>query len=69
VKNQVTPSAAAQPRLLNVQQSAIYLACTVAAVRQLQWSRAVPFLRIGKRILFDRVDLDRYVDLAKEGAR
>jgi excisionase family DNA binding protein len=56
------------PRLLNVQEASLYLAFTVAAVRQLQWSRAVPFLKIGKRVLFDRSDLDRYVDLAKEGA-
>ena len=57
------------PRLLNVQEASLYLACTVAAVRQLQWSRAVPFLKIGKRVLFDRSDLDHYIDLAKEGAR
>ena len=67
MKNQIITSAE-QPRLLTVPQAALYLACTVAAVRQLQWSRAVPFLKIGKRILFDRADLDRYVDLAKESA-
>jgi excisionase family DNA binding protein len=53
------------PRLLTVPQAAAYLACTVPAVRALQWSRSVPFLRIGKRVVFDRGDLDRYVDAQK----
>lgn len=64
MKNQVITSAA-QPRLLTVPQAASYLACTIPAVRQLQWSRSVPFLKIGKRIVFDRADLDRYVDAQK----
>ena len=66
MKNQVITSAA-QPRLLTVPQAAFYLACTIPAVRQLQWSRSVPFLKIGKRIVFDRADLDRYVDAQKLG--
>lgn len=61
----LSPSATALPRCLTVPQAAAYLACTVPAVRALQWSRAVPFLRIGKRVVFDRIDLDRYVDAQK----
>jgi excisionase family DNA binding protein len=64
VKSQVTPSAV-QPRLLTVKQSAEYLACSTHAIRQLQWSRAIPSLKIGKLIQFDRADLDRYVDAQK----
>jgi excisionase family DNA binding protein len=56
------------PRLLTVQQAAAYLSTSVHAVRQLQWGREIPSLKIGKRLLFDKKDLDRYVDLAKAGA-
>ena len=65
-KQEVTP---VQARLLTVKQAAQYLACSVFAVRDLGWSRRVPSLKIGRRVLFDRTDLDRYVDLAKAGAR
>jgi excisionase family DNA binding protein len=64
LKNQFD-SSTAQPRLLNVKEAASYLACSVHAVRQLQWSRAIPSLKIGKLIQFDRADLDRYVDAQK----
>lgn len=64
MKNQVTTSAVA-PRLLNVREAASYLACSVHAVRQLQWNSEIPSLKIGKLIQFDRVDLDRYVERMK----
>lgn len=54
-----------EPRLLTVRQAALYLACSVHAIRQLQWSSAVPSLKIGKLVQFDRADLDRYVDAQK----
>jgi excisionase family DNA binding protein len=62
----VTP---AVPRLLNVRQAADYLACNVNAIRQLQWSRAIPFLKIGKFIQFDKQDLDAFVVAQKTAAR
>ena len=67
VSNKSTVSV--EPRLLTVRQAAQYLACSVHAIRQLQWSSAIPSLKIGKLIQFDKADLDRYVDLAKTGAR
>ncbi len=54
-------SSTAEPRLLTVQQAAGYLATTVAAIRQLQWDARIPFLRIGKRVQFDRRDLDAFI--------
>jgi excisionase family DNA binding protein len=66
VKNSpLSPSATALPRCLTVPQAAAYLACTVPAVRALQWSRSVPFLRIGKRVVFDRHDLDAFITSQK----
>lgn len=34
-------------------------------MRTLVWERKLPHLRVGRRILFDRVDLDQYVDANK----
>jgi excisionase family DNA binding protein len=64
-----TLSTAVQPRLLNVREAAQYLACNVNAIRQLQWARAIPFLKIGKLVQFDRDDLDKFVDAQKTAAR
>jgi excisionase family DNA binding protein len=65
-KQEATPI---QARLLTVKQAAAYLACSVFAVRELGWSRRVPSLKIGRRVLFDRTDLDTYITVAKAGAR
>ena len=56
-----------EPRLLNVRAAAVYLGCTVWFVRSLAWSKAVPHIVLGKRLLFDRQDLDRYIDNQKKG--
>jgi excisionase family DNA binding protein len=55
------------PRLLTVKTAAEYLSCTIWAVRSLAWNRAVPYLKIGNKILFDRKDLDAYIDAQKTG--
>jgi excisionase family DNA binding protein len=54
---------------LNVREAASYLACSIHAVRQLQWSSAIPSLKIGKLVQFDIRDLDAYIDNAKMCAR
>jgi excisionase family DNA binding protein len=54
-----------QSRLLNVRAAAAYLSCTVWAVRNLVWNRDVPSLKIGNRILFDRKDLDAFIERIK----
>jgi excisionase family DNA binding protein len=53
------------PRLLPIKAAAAYLSCTVWAVRSLAWNRQVPSLKLGNRILFDKKDLDAYVDAQK----
>ena len=57
------------PRLLTIPQTAAYLSSTIWAIRQLQWSRSVPFIKLGARILFDKMDLDAFIDAQKVGAR
>lgn len=61
-----TTSSALQPRLLTVQQAAQYLGATIWCVRELHWSRKVRAIRMGKRLVFDRLDLDTYIDAQKE---
>jgi excisionase family DNA binding protein len=54
-----------EPRMLTVKHAAAYLGATVWFLRMLAWSRKVPHSVFGKRIVFDRADLDRYVDSQK----
>jgi excisionase family DNA binding protein len=53
------------PRCLGVREAAIYLGSTIWAVRSLAWERKLPFIRLGQRLLFDRQDLDRYIERSK----
>jgi excisionase family DNA binding protein len=57
---------AVPPRLLTVPQAASYLSASVWAVRSLAWSRELPHVRIGRRVLFDLRDLDRYIERSKK---
>jgi excisionase family DNA binding protein len=54
-----------EPRLLGIKQAATYLSATVWALRKMCWNRQIPHVRIGQRLLFDRADLDQYVDKVK----
>jgi excisionase family DNA binding protein len=53
------------PRLLTVKAAAAYLGCAIWAVRSLAYARRVPHVKIGNRTLFDRADLDAYVEAQK----
>ena len=56
---------APEARLLSVKAAAAYLSATVWFVRRLAWEKQVPFLHFGNRLLFDRADLDRFVESRK----
>jgi excisionase family DNA binding protein len=47
---------------LNVEQAAAYLGRTPKAIRMLVYRAEIPVIKIGRRILFDRERLDRWVD-------
>jgi hypothetical protein len=64
--NKITP--AVTPRLMGIKATALYLGATIWAVRSLAWSRAVSSLKIGNRVLFDRADLDAYIEAQKTEA-
>ena len=50
------------PRLLTIKDTALYLSCTVWAVRNMIWSRELPKITIGKRYCIAREDLDAWID-------
>jgi excisionase family DNA binding protein len=72
LKNQSATSALEprlQARLLNIRDAAAYLAATVWFMRELVWSRRIPFLKVGNKYAFDRADLDAFVNAQKTAAR
>jgi excisionase family DNA binding protein len=54
------------PRLLGITAAAEYMGATAWFVRTLVWNRAIPFCKLGKRLLLDRADLDAFVTSQKE---
>ncbi len=57
-----------KPRLLTVKQAAVYLNATIWFVRTLAWSGRIPYVRFGRRILFDIKDLDEFIEQEKSTA-
>jgi len=53
------------PRLLSQQEAAAYLGISYWTLRDLTFRGEVPYVKIGRRILVDRLDLDTYLDRAK----
>jgi excisionase family DNA binding protein len=54
-----------QPRLLTVKEAAAYLGSTPWFIRSLVWDRKLPKLKLGNRLVFDKVDLDDFVSRLK----
>jgi excisionase family DNA binding protein len=59
------PHSTNEQRLLSQQDAAAYLGISYWTVRDLVFRRELPFVKIGRRILVDRVDLDAYLDRSK----
>ena len=57
-----------EARLLTVQQAAKYLGTTVWCMRSLAWEKKLTSIRLGKRLLFDVRDLDKFIDDRKRAA-
>jgi excisionase family DNA binding protein len=56
------------PRAITIKEAAVYLSTTVPAIRQLLYSRQIPFVRVGKRFVIDVRDLDSWLERAKNVA-
>ena len=59
------PARVSEQRLLSQQDAACYLGISYWTVRDLVFRREIPFVKIGRRILVDRMDLDAYLDRSK----
>ena len=55
-------------RAITIKEAAIYLSTTVPAIRQLIYSRQLPFVRVGKRYVIDVKDLDAWLERMKQVA-
>lgn len=53
-------------RLLTIKEAAEYLGRSVHALRELVWAGRIPFVREGKRIFFDILDLDTWIHQHKK---
>jgi excisionase family DNA binding protein len=58
-------SSAIKPRLLSQEDAASYLGISYWTIRDLVFRKEIPFVKIGRRILHDRLDLDGYLDRSK----
>lgn len=56
------------PRMLNAATAAKYLGIGSFALRNLHWNGELRGLFIGRRLLWDKADLDSYVEKLKKAA-
>lgn len=56
------------PRLLRIREAAQYLSTTIWQLRTLTWSKQLPALKLGNRYVYDRTDLDAFIERQKVGA-
>ena len=61
----VVSTAAPESRMLTIAQAAEYLNSTKWFVRNLAWDRRVPYAKFGNRFVFDRADLDQFIENEK----
>jgi len=59
------PANVREQRLLSQQDAARYLGISYWTIRDLVFRREIPPVKIGRRVLVDRVDLDAYLDRSK----
>jgi excisionase family DNA binding protein len=64
----VASATAIVPRLLSVKEAATYLGATVWQVRTLVWGKKLVALRMGHRQVFDKCELDAFVEKLKRAS-
>jgi excisionase family DNA binding protein len=52
-------------RIFSEEEAAIYLGRTVNAIREMRYDGKLIFFRDGRRILYDIIDLDKWIEQAK----
>jgi hypothetical protein len=69
VAKKVEAISAPPARLLDIKKSAAYLGTTTWQIRKLVWAKEIAHLRLGQRLLFDVLDLNRFIESQKIGVR
>lgn len=69
LKRDVGTSGAVTPRLLAVEQAAVYLGRTKASMQHLIAQKRIPVVREGRRVLLDIRELDRWIEANSEPAQ
>ncbi len=54
-----------ETRLLSVEEAATYLGVQKSTIYSWAWRRKIPSVKMGRRLLFDREDLDRIIEERK----
>ncbi len=54
-----------EPRVMSVNQAAVYICRTPNALRHMIASGTVPIVREGSRLHLDRADLDQWIEMRK----
>ena len=52
-------------RLLNEKEAANYLGRSVWGIREMRYAGKLPFVKDGRRVLFDILDLDAWIERTK----
>ena len=52
---------------LNIKQTAEYLNCSVSMVRKLTTIGELKVIKIGAKCVYDKVDIDAYIESRKQG--
>jgi excisionase family DNA binding protein len=52
-------------RLLSEKETAVYLGRSVWSIREMRYAGKLPFVKDGKRVLFDILDLNSWIDKSK----
>ena len=56
-------------RLISVEETAKYLGVQKSTIYSWAWRRKIPSVKMGRRLLFDREDLDRMIEACKRKER
>ncbi len=65
----LTPILLGEKRLISVADAAKYLGVQKSTIYSWAWRRKIPSVKMGRRLLFDREDLDRMIEAGKRGER
>ena len=65
----VMPIPLGEKRLISVEEAARYLGVQKSTIYSWAWRRKIPSVKMGRRLLFDREDLDRMIEAGKREER